>query len=166
MPIETTVLKDFVKKNPPEIHPGDVVRVHQKIREGKKERIQVLEGIVIAIHRKKSLDATFTVRRIVSGVGVERVFPLHSPDIVKIEFEKGSQVRRAKLYYLRGRAGKALRMKEKQIGKKVWEMVVPKEEKLPKGGEEKPKPAPVKKEKSEEKKDESPKEKPQDLSEK
>jgi len=129
MRAEETVLKNFIKKSVPEIHPGDVVRVHQKIKEGKRERIQIFEGIVIAVHRKRSLDATFTVRRIVSGVGVERIFPLHSPNIVKIDFLKGSRVRRAKLYYLRGLSGKALKMKEKHIDKKVWEMLLPEKEK-------------------------------------
>lgn len=107
----------------PEVHPGDIVRVHQKIKEGDKERTQIFEGIVIATHRKTGSNATFTVRKIASGVGVEKTFLLHSPNIIKIEFKKGSQVRRAKLYYLRNLSGKGLRLREKQLDKDVWELV-------------------------------------------
>jgi large subunit ribosomal protein L19 len=107
----------------PEIHPGDIIRVHQKITEGTKERIQVFEGIVIKTKGKTNPGATFTVRKITYGVGVERTFPLYSPSVVKIEFKKGSDVRRAKLYYLRNLSGKALKMKEKKIDKDLWELV-------------------------------------------
>lgn len=111
----------------PQINPGDIVRVHQKIKEGNKERIQVFEGIVIKTHRKIGPNATFTVRKIASGVGVERIFLLQSPNIVKIEFKKSSKVRRAKLYYLRNLSGKALRLKEKKVDKDIWELVAPTE---------------------------------------
>lgn len=98
----------------PEIRPGFTVRVHQKVQEGDKERTQIFEGLVIGIHRGHSpTDASFTVRRIASGVGVERVFPLHSPLIEKIEVKKIAEVRRAKLNFLRGRAGKGARLAER-----------------------------------------------------
>ena len=85
----------------PEIRPGYTVKVHQKIKEGDKERIQVFEGMVIARHGGNNINATFMVRKISDGVGVERIFPLHSPTIAKIEVAKKAKVRRAKLYYLR-----------------------------------------------------------------
>jgi len=112
----------------PEVHPGDIVRVHQKIKEGGKERIQVFEGIVIKTHGKIGANATFTVRKITYGVGVERTYPLQSPSIVKIEFKKGSEVNRAKLYYLRKLSGKSLKMKEKKLGQDIWELVAKTEE--------------------------------------
>jgi len=118
------MLKQSAKdKTLPEVHPGDIVRVHQKVKEGAKERIQVFEGIVIKTHGKTGPSATFTVRKITYGVGVERTYPLQSPSIVKIEFKKGSEVRRAKLYYLRKLSGKSLKMKEKKIDQDVWELV-------------------------------------------
>ena len=119
------------KNKLPEIHPGDIVRVHQKITEGGKDRVQVFEGIVIKTKGKTSPSATFTVRKITYGVGVERTFPLHSPSVIKIEFKKGSKVRRSKLYYLRNLSGKALKMKEKKIDKDLWELVVQTEVKEP-----------------------------------
>src|SRR4030042_5066980 len=124
------------KSKLPEIHPGDIVRVHQKITEGGKERVQVFEGIVIKTHRKTGPNATFTVRKIASGVGVERTYLLQSPDIVKIEFKKGSQVRRAKLYHLRDLSGKALKMKEKKLDRDIWELVAKGEEPLEASAEE------------------------------
>jgi len=90
----------------PDFRPGDSVKVHAKIKEGVRERIQIFEGIVIA-RAGGSIGETFTVRKLSSGIGVERVFPLHSPNIDKIEVVKHGAVRRAKLYYLRGRTGKA-----------------------------------------------------------
>lgn len=95
----------------PEMRTGDTVRVHVKVREGDKERVQVFEGIVIAQHRGGS-RASFTVRKVSFGQGVERIFPLHSPVIQKIEVVRSARVRRAKLYYLRELKGKAARMKE------------------------------------------------------
>jgi len=112
----------------PQINPGDIVRIHQKIKEGNKERIQVFEGIVIKTHRRSGPSATFTVRKIASGVGVERIYLLQSPNIVKIEFKKSSRVRRAKLYYLRNLSGKALKLKEKKVDKDVWELIAPTED--------------------------------------
>lgn len=98
----------------PEVRPGFTVRVHERIQEGGKERIQVFEGLVIAVHKGSTpTDSTFTVRRIASGIGVERVFSLHSPKIEKIEVKKVARVRRAKLFFLRGRRGKSARLSER-----------------------------------------------------
>lgn len=97
----------------PDMRSGDTVRVHVKVREGDKERIQVFEGLVIGQHRG-GVRATFTVRKVSFGQGVERIFPLHSPTIDKIEVLRSAKVRRAKLYFLRDLRGKAARMKEKK----------------------------------------------------
>ena len=90
---------------------GDTVRVHVKVKEGSRERIQIFEGTVIA-KKHGGIEETFTVRRISYGIGVEKVFPVHSPAIEKIELVRHGKVRRAKLYYLRGRVGKAAKIKE------------------------------------------------------
>jgi len=95
----------------PAMKAGDTVRVHVKVREGDKERIQIFEGVVIGQHRGGA-RASFTVRKVSFGQGVERIFPLHSPTIHKVEVIRSAKVRRAKLYYLRGLKGKAARMKE------------------------------------------------------
>ena len=92
-------------------HVGDTVRVHVKIREGERERIQVFEGTVIA-KKGSGVSETFTVRRVSYGVGVERVFPVHSPNVAKVELVRSGKVRRSKLYYLRDRVGKAAKVKE------------------------------------------------------
>jgi large subunit ribosomal protein L19 len=97
----------------PAFRVADTVKVHVKIREGDKERIQVFEGVVIRHHRGR-MGATFTVRKVSYGVGVERIFPLHSPQIDKIEVLRRGRARRARLYYLRSRIGKAARIKEKR----------------------------------------------------
>ena len=97
----------------PEMRSGDTVRVHVKVREGDKERIQVFEGMVIGMHRGGA-RASFTVRKVSFGQGVERIFPLHSPTVDKIEVVRSAKVRRAKLYFLRDLRGKAARMKEKR----------------------------------------------------
>ena len=97
----------------PDLRPGLTVRVHVKIREGEKERVQVFEGVVIAI-RRGGTRGTFTVRKISFGQGVERIFPLHSPSIDKIEIGRAARVRRAKLYYLRKLRGRAARLREKR----------------------------------------------------
>jgi len=101
------------KKNPPELRPGETVRVHVKVVEGEKERTQIFEGIVIRLSGKGN-RATFTVRKISYGVGVERIFPLHSPRVEKVEVVSRGKVRRAKLYYLRGRSGKGARLYEEE----------------------------------------------------
>ncbi|PLV60371.1 50S ribosomal protein L19 [Thermotoga sp. KOL6] len=105
--------KKYEKKEVPDFRPGDTVRVHVKVVEGDRERIQVFEGIVIA-KRGSGINKTFTVRRIGShGVGVERIFPIHSPVVEKIEVVRKGKVRRAKLYYLRNVRGK-IRIKERR----------------------------------------------------
>ena len=101
------------KKDVPKFEIGDTVDVHQRILEGQKERVQVFNGVVIA-RRGEGMRAMFTVRRIVQGEGVERQFPLHSPKIAKIEVKRTGKVRRAKLYYLRDRVGKATRLRERK----------------------------------------------------
>lgn len=108
-PIEK-INRENLKDDVPDLSVGDNVRVHTKIYEGGKERIQVYPGVVIALDGGSS-TATFTVRRISHGVGVERVFPMHSPHIPKIEVEGSSHVRRAKLYFLRDRVGKKARLR-------------------------------------------------------
>ena len=103
------------------LHVGDTVRVHQKIIEGTKQRIQIFEGTVIAKRGEDDPSSTFTVRKVSMGVGVERIFPVYSPNIDKLEIVKRNKVRRAKLYYLRTSVGKKYRLKEK---KKVVETTV------------------------------------------
>ena len=106
------ILPDQVKTDIPSFNPGDHIRVHVRVIEGDKERIQPFEGDVINI-RGNGLTKTFTVRKVSSGVGVERIFPFSSPKIAKIELLKEGNVRRAKLYYLRNLSGKAARIKSK-----------------------------------------------------
>ena len=105
--------KKCLKESPPEFKVGDTVDVHTKILEGDKERVQVFSGTVIA-RAGSGMSATFTVRRIVAGEGVERKFPLHSPRIDHVEVRRSSVIRRAKLYFLRDRVGKAVRLKERR----------------------------------------------------
>lgn len=101
----------YKKAEPPVVAVGDTVRVHLKVKEGNRERIQVFEGTVIA-KKHGGIEETFTVRRVSYGVGVEKVFPVHAPSIEKIELVRHGKVRRAKLYYLRNRVGKAAKIKE------------------------------------------------------
>ena len=105
------IAQDSLKSDAPVIEIGDTVKVYVKIREGEKERIQMFEGTVIAC-KGSGVSATFTVRRVSYGVGVERVFPLHSPVVESVEVVRQGRVRRSKLYYLRDRVGKAARVKE------------------------------------------------------
>jgi large subunit ribosomal protein L19 len=100
-----------IRTDLPRFRPGDTVRVHVKIKEADKYRIQVFEGVVIA-RKNNGISSTFTVRKVSFGYGIERIFPLHSPAIEKMEVVKSGKVRRARLYYLRGRRGKAARLKE------------------------------------------------------
>ncbi len=100
-----------LRKDIPKLRSGDTVRVHVKIKEGDKYRIQLFEGVVLSLKRH-GISSTFTVRKVSSGYGVERIFPLHSPIIERVEVVKQGKVRRARLYYLRGRRGKAARLKE------------------------------------------------------
>jgi large subunit ribosomal protein L19 len=114
----TTLLQKFNKEQErkmPELKPGDTVKVHQKIKEGGKERIQIFEGIIIAKKHGNGISGTVTVRKVVDGVGVERVFPIHSPSLDKIEILRRAKVRRAKLYYLRTAKGKKARLKKKDF---------------------------------------------------
>ena len=104
--------QESLKEQKPELAIGNTVRVHVKIREGERERIQTFEGTVIA-KRGSGVSETFTVRRVSYGVGVERVFPVHSPNVDKVELVRKGRVRRSKLYYLRDRVGKAAKVKEK-----------------------------------------------------
>jgi len=106
------VEKEYMKKSVPQFRIRDTVRVHMRIVEGEKERIQVIEGVVIA-RKHGGIRETFTVRKVSSGIGVERIFPLHSPKVEKIEVTRSGKVRRAKLYYLRDRKGKAARLAER-----------------------------------------------------
>ena len=106
------VVQEYIKTDIPAFGVGDTVKVHVKIKEGNRERIQVFEGTVIA-KKHGGIQETFTVRRISYGVGVERTFPVNSPKIAKIEITRQGKVRRAKLYYLRDRVGKAAKVKEK-----------------------------------------------------
>ncbi len=113
MNIIETLEKEQLRSDIPDFRPGDTVRVHAKIVEGSRERIQMFEGVVIA-RQGSGVRETFTVRRISYGVGVERTFPVHSPRIEKIDVLRHGAVRRAKLYYLRGLTGKAARIREKR----------------------------------------------------
>ena len=103
-----------LKRDRGQFAPGDTVRVHVKVVEGEKERVQIFEGLIIAIHRGNTVaDQSFTVRRIASGIGVEKLFAIHSPMIERIEVKKIAKVRRAKLNFLRGRRGKSARLSER-----------------------------------------------------
>ena len=102
-------------KKLPDLRPGDTVKVHQKIKEGDKERLQIFEGIIIAKKHGKGISSMITVRKVVDGVGVERVYPIHSTAIEKIEVVKHGKVRRAKLYYLRTAKGKKAKLKRKDF---------------------------------------------------
>ncbi|MCI8553847.1 MAG: 50S ribosomal protein L19 [Clostridiales bacterium] len=106
-----TIAQDSLKETTPEFSIGDTIRVDVKIREGERERIQAFEGTVIA-KRGSGVSETFTVRRVSYGVGVERVFPLHSPNVAGVKIIRYGKVRRSKLYYLRDRVGKAAKVKE------------------------------------------------------
>ena len=105
------IAEDSIKKELPEFNIGDTVRVHVNIREGERERIQMFEGTVIA-RKGSGVAETFTVRRVSYDVGVERVFPIHSPNVQGVDVIRKGRVRRSKLYYLRGRVGKAAKVKE------------------------------------------------------
>ena len=124
-----TFLKPFLKKDLPDIRPGYTVRVYQKIKEAprkgkkskkeeEKERIQIFEGIVLAKKHGKGITSTITVRKIIGGIGVEKIFPLHLPSIEKIEIVSRAKIRRAKLYYLRKRVGKKAKLKRKETKEK------------------------------------------------
>ena len=111
MDLMQSFTQKHLKAEPPVVTVGDTVRVHLKVKEGNRERIQIFEGTVIA-KKHGGIEETFTVRRISYGIGVEKVFPLHAPSIEKVEVVRHGKVRRAKLYYLRDRVGKAVKVKE------------------------------------------------------
>jgi len=124
------ILRDFTlkycKDEVPNLLPGQIVKVHQKIKEGNKTRIQIFQGTVIAVNPGHGINSTFTVRKMASGVGVEKVFPIHSPNVIQIDVMRSQKVRQAKLNYLRERQGKALRLKEikKEVTFKKFEKPV------------------------------------------
>ena len=123
-----TIAKAQLKEGLPDVRPGDTIKVYQKIKEKGKERLQAFEGVVLARKHGKGINATITVRKVIAGVGVEKIFPIHTPMIGKIEVIKRSKVRRAKLYYLRTAKGKKARLKRKELGDiAAWEE--PKQEK-------------------------------------
>ncbi len=163
--LQVAINQKFGRRNVPKIKVGETIRVHQQIVEGKKSRVQVFEGIVIAVKHGLGLNGSYTVRRIAAGgVGVEKTFPVHLPSIVKIEQVKKAKVRRAKLYYMRERFGKRARFAnevmtghswQEELDEEVGEMAEenkpaeePKEEKVEK--EEKPKEEKPEEEKSKE----------------
>ncbi|MDG1724783.1 MAG: 50S ribosomal protein L19 [Bacteroidia bacterium] len=113
MNLVNQIAAEQIRSDLPEFKAGDNISVHYKIKEGEKERIQVFQGTVLQC-RNSGLDETFTVRKISSGVGVERIFPTNSPNIDKIEVNRRGKVRRARIFYLRGRSGKSARIKEKR----------------------------------------------------
>lgn len=111
MDIIREITREELRTDIPNFRPGDTVRVHVKVREGQRQRIQVFEGVVIS-RRGGGISETYTVRKVSYGVGVERTFPIHTPNVEKIEVMRRGKVRRAKLYYLRELSGKAARIKE------------------------------------------------------
>lgn len=113
MDVLNSVAQDYIKTDIPAFNVGDTVKVHIKIKEGNRERIQIFEGFVLK-KQNGGISETFTVRRIASGVGVEKTFPLHSPLIEKIEVVRRGKVRRAKLHYMRERTGKSAKIKTKE----------------------------------------------------
>lgn len=113
--METQTTQFNMRADLPEIHPGDTVKVYQKIKEGDKERVTSFSGLVIARKHGRGMNGTFTVRNVMDGVGVERIFPLHLPTITKIEILRRSKVRRAKLYYIREKAAREVRRKMKSL---------------------------------------------------
>jgi large subunit ribosomal protein L19 len=110
------VAKDSMKKKVPVLRAGNTVRVHQKISEGGKERIQIFEGLVIKVSAGSGVNKTFTVRKMVDGVGVEKIFPFYSPNVKQVDLIKDGKVRRAKLYYMRERTGKSARLRDQKLG--------------------------------------------------
>ena len=112
MDLIKALTNEQLKSEVPELNIGDTVRVHNRIKEGNKERTQMFEGTIIAI-KGSGISESFTVRRVSYGIGVEKTFPVHSPNVEKVDIIRSGKVRRAKLYYLRDRAGKSAKVKEK-----------------------------------------------------
>ena len=113
MDVLSSVVQDYLKTDIPAFNVGDTVKVHVKIKEGNRERIQIFEGFVLK-RQNGGIGETFTVRRIASGVGVEKTFPIHSPLVEKIEVVKRGKVRRARLHYMRAKTGKSAKIKSKE----------------------------------------------------
>ena len=111
----TSMETALLRTDMPQIKPGDTVKVQSKIKEGDKERLSAFEGIVLATKHGTGINGTFTVRKVVDGIGVERIFPIHSPVIAKVEVLRRSNVRRAKLYYIRDKAAREVRKKMKLL---------------------------------------------------
>ncbi|MBP9718693.1 50S ribosomal protein L19 [Candidatus Gracilibacteria bacterium] len=111
--------KRQLSKNAPQLRSGYNVKVHQKIKEGEKERVQIFEGLIISISSGFGLSKTFTVRKVVDGVGVEKIFPVHSPNISKIEVTRKSRVRRARLYYMTRTTGKKIKLYQEKESKET-----------------------------------------------
>lgn len=130
----TTAFTQQLKKEVPDMRPGQVVRVHERIKEGNKERIQVFEGLVIAVKHGKGLNGMFTVRKMAAGkIGVERTFPLHLPAIEKIEILREEKVRRAKLYFVRDQVDKKTKKRRASVVNRVFDTVAqdePEEEEI------------------------------------
>lgn len=145
--------QQFGKKNIPQIKPGDTIRVYFKIREGNKTRVQIFEGICLKVKGGKSLNSSFTLRKISGGIGVERSFPLHSPLITKLEKIKSRKVRQAKLYFIRDLIGKKAKKIREEKDYKMWEEALSEEE-LAKVEEEKRLAAETKKQAKAKKKEE------------
>jgi len=116
-PLIEEITNEHLRDDLPEFNTGDTVRVHARIVEGDRERIQIFEGVVVK-KRGKGVSESYTVRKVSSGVGVERTFPLHSPRVADIEVTRRGRVRRAKLYYIRGRHGRAARISERTVNTK------------------------------------------------
>lgn len=142
-------------KEIPDLRPGDTVKVHQKIKEGEKERIQIFEGIILAKKHGKGISATITVRKIVSGVGVERIFPIHSPSIEKFEIIRRGKTRRSKLYFLRTAKGKKARLKRIDFKEAIADDIEPEEKPTEPTTEEAPSETSVVEAPAEEKKEET-----------
>lgn len=113
-PLVQEVQKSELKRVP-ELKPGYTIRVHQKIKEGNKERVQIFEGLIIKVGHGHGVEKTITVRKMFQGIGVEKIFPIHSPNIAKIEVKKKAKIRRSKLYYMRERSGKSARLQERHV---------------------------------------------------
>ncbi len=124
------ISQSSLKQNLPTFKVGQTVRIHQRIKEGEKERIQVFEGIIIQMRNGTGVSGTITVRKVVDGIGVERVFAIHSPLIAKVEVTKQAKVRRSKLYYLRTRTGKAARLRTTLLEGQVFEPTSAPEEEI------------------------------------
>lgn len=119
MDVLQAVEQKQLKDDRPDLKPGQTVRVHQKVKEGEKERIQIFEGLILARKNGQGVRSTITVRKVSAGIGVERIFPIHSPQLAKIEVVKTAQVRRARLYYLRDPKARPLKDTSKQKRKRV-----------------------------------------------